>query len=939
MSFQNPPIEQETSISNQFELAIKLTNEEKYEEAIPLLNLSLKAYEQAKYWEKYLLASDKINRCYFNLYLPDEGIIFFEKAIGNVQIEKDSILLKGHLLLYLADNYYLKGNYKKAIDVYEKGVQFGEKLNNNELLLRYYGNLGWLYWDSGNHRKALEFQLKSLRVAKVRKDSANIAVLLRDIGDNYRTMNDTQSLDYFRQSLAIDSQSPQTYIQYSKAYFQFDFLDSALMVLKAGMHSFIGSSEKADAFYQFARIYQDKENFNEAISYIQLACNHAKSGYGPRHPEYARMTHLAGKIYLAAGQPDKALSYFHQTLQNQSDGNDDQTVKDLPFLESLTPSSYWVLGSLEGKGEAFYQKGGMEHLRLAMRAFELGLDYGENMRLSYGDESSKLELYEYLQPVVEGGVKTALALAELTGDSTYFIKAFAFAERAKAPVMAEALYNQQIKHIAGIPDSVLELEKSLQEEVAAWEMEIHYDNDPVLKKAYADSLSDARFRLSGLKDRLERSFPRYFELKYAFKKEVDLKEVQQQLGSGDLLVEYLIGKSALYTFAVSRHQLQVWASPQDDSLGMALAQFRRSVSDWKYVQDSAAVAEQAFLASASTLNQRLLALPLATGKYERLIVVPDGQLGLVPFEAMLTKPHDGSWKDLDMPYLVKDYAVSYAWSASSLLKQEKKEKAGGSFAGYGTEYDEATLALMNQNLPAEEDPTLLAVRSRGGLSNLPFADDEVKAVGKILKGRSWLNGEATKANFIAAAPAAGVLHLATHGILDPDDPMLSRLVFNVPTQGNDNQLFASELYNMDLQAELTVLSACNSGTGKVWLGEGTMSLARAFAFAGCGSLVTSLWSISDQPTSQLMAHFYDALHEGKAKNESLREAKLKYLESASSEYSKPIYWAGFVMVGDTAALPPSFFKASYLPYLIGATALCLALFLLVYFKRKQKIGS
>ncbi|MBK8565058.1 MAG: CHAT domain-containing protein [Saprospiraceae bacterium] len=164
-----------------------------------------------------------------------------------------------------------------------------------------------------------------------------------------------------------------------------------------------------------------------------------------------------------------------------------------------------------------------------------------------------------------------------------------------------------------------------------------------------------------------------------------------------------------------------------------------------------------------------------------------------------------------------------------------------------------------------------------------------------------------------------------------------RLCYRVktPASGNDNQLFASELYNMKLQARLTVLSACNSGSGEVWLGEGTMSLARAFAFAGCTSLVTSLWSISDQATSQMMANFYQSLKQGKEKHESLREAKLKYLESSSAEYAKPIYWAGFVMVGDTEALPTGFFKPDYLLYFIGAFLLALALFAVIkYVKRR-----
>jgi CHAT domain-containing protein len=200
------------------------------------------------------------------------------------------------------------------------------------------------------------------------------------------------------------------------------------------------------------------------------------------------------------------------------------------------------------------------------------------------------------------------------------------------------------------------------------------------------------------------------------------------------------------------------------------------------------------------------------------------------------------------------------------------------------------------------------MRDRGALPN---ADDEVKAIGDLMHGKTWLNADATREHFMTAAPQCGILHLAMHGLLNEGNPMLSSLVFDHATPGNASELFALELYNIQLQARMTVLSACNTGKGKVHNGEGVMSLARAFAFAGCPTTVSSLWSVNDLSTATIMKQFYHALRAEKPVDEAMRDAKLAYINAARSENAKPIYWASFVVVGNSEALPGYLFPPDY----------------------------
>jgi len=182
------------------------------------------------------------------------------------------------------------------------------------------------------------------------------------------------------------------------------------------------------------------------------------------------------------------------------------------------------------------------------------------------------------------------------------------------------------------------------------------------------------------------------------------------------------------------------------------------------------------------------------------------------------------------------------------------------------------------------------------------------AIAGVLGGSFWLNRDATRGNFLKNAERYGILHLAMHGIVDERNPLRSRLLFSSSVAGDDPFVYASDLYNLQLQAGLSVLSACRSGTGTWKKGEGVLSLARAFAFAGCPSMVMSLWNVSDQSTSELMVSFYKQLKAGATKDEALRSAKLSYLNTVSPEYAKPIYWAAFVPIGEMDSLPDTYFS-------------------------------
>ena len=203
--------------------------------------------------------------------------------------------------------------------------------------------------------------------------------------------------------------------------------------------------------------------------------------------------------------------------------------------------------------------------------------------------------------------------------------------------------------------------------------------------------------------------------------------------------------------------------------------------------------------------------------------------------------------------------------------------------------------------------------------------------GLAKRGRALTQQTASESNFQRYAPNAGILHFGTHAKLEDTDPLLSFLALTPDPQNNeDGYLYAYELYNQPLNAQLAVLTACETGLGAYRQGEGVLSLAHAFRYAGCPSVVYSLWSIDDQQSNWLMDRFYELLWENFPVAEALRQAKLDYLDAHPDQLAAPFFWGGLVLTGDNAPLPSrwSVITKKYGWILLFLPAILLALFFL-----------
>lgn len=379
---------------------------------------------------------------------------------------------------------------------------------------------------------------------------------------------------------------------------------------------------------------------------------------------------------------------------------------------------------------------------------------------------------------------------------------------------------------------------------------------------------------------MENSRSRILQDSFGSRPGAGLKVIQGRLDHGTALMELWSGPDSIAVLYVTRSGVDLRVFPAIDVAG-----FRKAILD-----------TGGWTGPASRIGAMLLSgLP---SSLTNLIVVPDGALALIPFE-LLALPGESN------TLLIERTAVSYAPSAGVLLRQD-----WGRGRGWSPPWRNHLLAFAD---PAADPATPgLFDAPLATAARLPKSVEEVRYIAGLAAGRNEVRtGADARKYFLTAGLGRGfpLLHLATHAIADYTDPERSRILMApAALRETSDFLFLRELYSMDLKAlDLVVLSACDTETGKLIRGEGVEGFAKAFIAAGASSIVTTLWRVDDDATSQFMKQFYYHLEGGAPKAEALRQAKLKFLRSGS-ELSHPRHWAAFVLNGDGLAPAPRFFS-------------------------------
>ncbi len=392
---------------------------------------------------------------------------------------------------------------------------------------------------------------------------------------------------------------------------------------------------------------------------------------------------------------------------------------------------------------------------------------------------------------------------------------------------------------------------------------------------------------------------------------VSQAELQRSIGANECLLQFLNDRRALFVIFYTNDQKFIYTS-DEPGLNDEMLKLHTYLSDPEhYNKDS-------FQQYSHQLYKRLI-LPFEEKISDKdLVIMPTGSFNYIPFEILIKDPEAAK-----PDYLLKHHAVRYLYSLKQAAVPAKAKNTRQSFVAFAPDF-------------SQDNSSSLALRK--GYGPLMAAQKEVEQIAKSYPFQTYLKSEASKQLFVEGSKQSNIIHLATHALINNQDPLRSYIVFagNDSLKEQEQILFAYELYEMQLDADLAVLSACNTGAGQLTTFDGVVSLAKAFDFAGVRSTVMSLWSAQDETTAEIMDLFYSNLAAGYTKSKALQMAKLTYLENTDPVGAQPFYWAPFVLQGDNEPIPGK--KAKW-PWFVLGSMILLVVYLLVRRSSSKRAAS
>lgn len=671
---------------------------------------------------------------------------------------------------------------------------------------------------------------------------------------------------------------------------------------------------------EFERIRQANQRPQAHDSYLTDDEQPNRSVGQQLHNSYQQLS----DYYLRQGAYSDALAYIQwalATVCQSLEGQTDNWAKN-PSTKDLTTNVAW-LGTLERKARLLLDVYESEptsgrYLDLAHGTYQQGIEVIRQLRAVFQSTKARRELRLLSTPIYEGAMRSLYLLQQRYPKKNYCAEAFRVAELSKSFSLLQSLQHHQAIGSSNIPDSLLMQERQLRQRLAYYS---NYKNRLATNaQAYDSAYLSTKQQYDALVQELEQRYPNYYNLKYQTRT-TPLATLQQHLNDKALL-EYFLGESYLYVFQINADTCYWYEQTVPETYEKIVYDLRSALTNYSLVTEHPRWAYQSFVQASGRFYQQFVAPFLSTDlSSEQLIVVPDGMFHYIPFEVLLTKtpdlatPSTGDYQSLD--FLLKRYAVSYSYSATLWMRHHHQRPPSNNGQCLGMA---PSIQFSNHQ------------------DSLPWTQKELEAIQEIFDGQYFYGADANKALFKQEAEAYNIIHLATHGIVNMRNPMRSRLSFgpNEPlNEQEEDALYAYEIHNLSLNANLVVLSACETGFGKTVRGEGVLSLARAFLFAGAPSVVTTLWEVNDFTSAALIELFYANLAQGMSKPEALRQAKLTFLSKTDEISGHPTYWASFIIIGGASPLAsPSYFGKGGIALLVGLLVLVTGV--VGYRMRRQK---
>jgi len=690
--------------------------------------------------------------------------------------------------------------------------------------------------------------------------------------------------------------------------------------------------KQAFGLNNLANVYNNLKDYYEAINLLKQSLQLKKNYFNNQVFNFGYVSNYRnlGNNYTDIQYLDSALFFYQKALINLTNQFRKENIYKNPQIRDslFIYSKPYLIEILDLKAIAafeYYRKNEEEkYLMLAENTYQTLLDFHAQLQQDVSTENSRILQATRVVPFIERALEIAYTKQQ---NNNFDAQAtFRLMEKNKATVLLQSMNEEVALQFTNLPDSLKEQEKDLKIAISFYDRRLNEAKSELSSteeetKEIKDEINDLENDLFENKEKyhrliknLEENYPDYYQFKYQ-QNESTLAEVQNQLDEQTALLEYFVGNKHIYIFSIQQNQTKLYQIEKPKDWDKRINNFVGIFNGSSLSDDlHSALQVSQFTGQATFFYETLLQQPLNDlgEQISHLQIIPDAELNYLPFDILFYEKPDisSNLTFSNLPYLIKQKAIGYAYSANLWLDNLSTEPLQNPIA-YG--------GYASQHSFEEED------------ADLPVARKQVKSIANLFKGKSYLANTATKSAFLKDNNAYNILHFAMHGKVNDTLPLNSHLVFT--KTDSLNKLYAADLYNTKLQTDLAVLGACNTGTGKVQKGEGVMSLSRAFTYAGCPSLVMSLWSIPDVSSAKVLDGFFANLKDGLTKDVALQKAKLDFLQT--SEKSHPLYWAGLVAVGNLDALDFKSGLPVWLYILIGTVSIFSMLFLVNRFRTNE----
>lgn len=820
---------------------------------------------------------------------------------------------------------YFQGEYDAALDAFHSGLKLLEGSDDKDTAAGAFNGIGAVHRERGEYDLALDFYQKSLHVAEEQGNKIRIGTALNNIGILYKSWGDyARALEYYQRSYDLRAALG-------------DKLGMSISMLNIGdLHQLQGNYNLSLDYFQKSLLLRealgDKEGIATVLSALgegyrllgryDLALESLRRSLSLREelgnkPRIARTLHNLGNVFLSQGDAASARQFYERALALEEGAGDRERSVDTMNMLSLAYETQGAsekaletasraaslareIGYLGGLWPARAVAGrahrALKHTAEARAALDEAIGTIETVRAraAGGEQEGQYFFADKISPYAE-----MVALLVAGGRNE---EALTYAERAKGRVLLDVLRGGRSNIDKSLTPTERERERMLRRELSTLNVQAQRE----ASRARPDAAHLAE--LNGRLDRARLDFDAYTSALYALHPELRLQrgeapqasltQLNDQLGRPDTaLVEYVVGDEQTFLFVLTG-----LGRPATPALKVYTLNVKRRELLDRVGRFRSQLAERDLLfgGAARALYDLLLAPARAQLQDKTaLVIVPDDALWELPFQALQTPSGR---------YVLEDHAVSYTPSLSVAR----------------------AVALRRRGVPAKQSsvPTLLAFGNpllgggaqaepaemmSAGTGALPDAERQVRTLGQLYgatNSRVYTGAEAREDRFKAEAGRYRILHLAAHGVLNDASPMYSHIVLSRGTTdaAEDGLLETWELMNLDLNADMVVLSACETARGSVRPGEGMVGLSWGFFVAGSPTTLVSQWKVGSAATTELMLGFYRHLKTGgnnpeasksqpATKAAALREACLKLI--SSERYAHPFYWAGFVLIGDS----------------------------------------